>query len=113
MAGRCWLVLDNLRTVALLYPELQKPAFQRAFVLDPIWPPLHSSTRSCRWILAWLMRRCVGLATLKHHPTEAESFSSLVASAPIPGLLRESVAAHRRAVELDPAVTTSVAHTSS
>jgi tetratricopeptide (TPR) repeat protein len=48
---------------------------------------------------------------LKHHPTEAESFSSLVQVLRFRGLLRESVAAHRRAVELDPAVTTSVAHT--
>src|SRR6202041_4164905 len=47
----------------------------------------------------------------ERHPTEPESFSSLVQVLRFGGLLRESVAAHRRAVELDPAVTSSVAHT--
>src|ERR1700727_3361430 len=48
---------------------------------------------------------------LEPHPREPESFSSLVQVLRFRGLLRESVAAHRRAVELDPVVATSVAHT--
>jgi hypothetical protein len=48
---------------------------------------------------------------LQYHPTEPESFSSLVQVFRFRGLLGESVSAHKRAVELDPGMTTSVAHT--
>jgi len=93
-------------------PELAEAAFQRAFLLDPDLASAHQFYTLLQADLGRAdeaMRRL--FERLKHHPTEAESFSSLVQVLRFRGLLRESVAAHRRAVELDPAVTTSVAHT--
>jgi tetratricopeptide (TPR) repeat protein len=51
------------------------------------------------------------LARLKKHPDEPESYTGLVQVYRFRGLLNESIDAHKRAVELDPAVVTSVPHT--
>jgi len=52
------------------------------------------------------------LATrLKQHGEEPETFAGLVQVLRFCGLLEESVAAHERAVALDPTIVTSVAHT--
>ena len=51
------------------------------------------------------------LERLKRHPDEPESWTGLVQVFRFRGLLEESLAAHRRAVSVDPAVVTSVAHT--
>src|ERR1700761_8031415 len=48
---------------------------------------------------------------LERHPGEPECFAGLVQVLRLRGLLKESEEAHRRAVELDPAMVTSVAHT--
>jgi len=110
--GRCCWFLDKFTHSSSVMPELAEAAFQRAFVLDPDLASAHQFYTLLQVDLGRAdeaMRRL--LERLKHHPTEAESFSSLVQVLRFRGLLRESVAAHRRAVELDPAVTTSVAHT--
>jgi DNA-binding winged helix-turn-helix (wHTH) protein len=110
--GRCCWFLDKFTHSSSVIPELAEAAFQRAFVLDPDLASAHQFYTLLQVDLGRAdeaMRRL--LERLKHHPTEAESFSSLVQVLRFRGLLRESVAAHRRAVELDPAVTTSVAHT--
>jgi hypothetical protein len=54
---------------------------------------------------------CRILARLQHHPGEPESFMSLVQVFRFRGLLQQSMEAHRRAAELDPAIITSLAHT--
>jgi DNA-binding winged helix-turn-helix (wHTH) protein len=51
------------------------------------------------------------LARLQHHGEEPESFAGLVQVLRFCGLLEESVAAHRRARMLDPALMTSISHT--
>jgi DNA-binding winged helix-turn-helix (wHTH) protein len=110
--GRCCWFLDKFTHSSSVIPELAEAAFQRAFVLDPDLASAHQFYTLLQVDLGRAdeaMRRL--FERLKHHPTEAESFSSLVQVLRFRGLLRESVAAHRRAVELDPAVTTSVAHT--
>jgi DNA-binding winged helix-turn-helix (wHTH) protein len=110
--GRCCWFLDKFTQSSSVLPELAEAAFQRAFVLDPDLASVHQFYTLLQVDLGRAdeaMRRL--LERLKHHPTEAESFSSLVQVLRFRGLLRESVAAHRRAVELDPTVTTSVAHT--
>ena len=110
--GRCCWFLDKFTHSSSVMPELAEAAFQRAFVLDPDLASAHQFYTLLQVDLGRAdeaMRRL--FERLKHHPTEAESFSSLVQVLRFRGLLRESVAAHRRAVELDPAVTTSVAHT--
>ena len=110
--GRCCWFLDKFILGSSVMPELAEAAFQRAFVLDPDLASAHQFYTLLQVDLGRAdeaMRRL--FERLKHHPTEAESFSSLVQVLRFRGLLRQSVAAHRRAVELDPAVTTSVAHT--
>jgi DNA-binding winged helix-turn-helix (wHTH) protein len=110
--GRCCWFLDKFTHSSSVVPELAEAAFQRAFVLDPDLASAHQFYTLLQVDLGRAdeaMRRL--FERLKHHPTEAEAFSSLVQVLRFRGLLRESVAADRRAVELDPAVSTSVAHT--
>lgn len=110
--GRCCWFLDKFTHSSSVMPELAEAAFQRAFALDSDLASAHQFYTLLQVDLGRAdeaMRRL--FERLKHHPAEAESFSSLVQVLRFRGLLRESVVAHRRAVELDPAVTTSVAHT--
>ncbi len=51
------------------------------------------------------------LERLEHHPGEPESFTSLVQVFRFRGMLSQSIEAHSRAAQLDPAIITSVAHT--
>jgi DNA-binding winged helix-turn-helix (wHTH) protein len=110
--GRCCWFLDKFTPSSSVLPELADAAFRRAFVLDPDLASAHQFYTLLQVDLGRAdeaMRRL--FARLERHPTEPESFSSLVQVLRFRGLLRESVRAHRRAVELDPAITTSVAHT--
>lgn len=110
--GRCCWFLDKFTLGSSVMPELAEAAFQRAFVLDPDLASAHQFYTLLQVDLGCAdeaMRRL--FERLKLHPTEAESFSSLVQVLRFRGLLRESVEVHRRAVKLDPAVRTSVAHT--
>jgi DNA-binding winged helix-turn-helix (wHTH) protein len=107
----CWF-LDKFTHSSSVVRELAEAAFQRAFVLDPDLTSAHQFYTLLQVDLGRAdeaMRRL--FERLERHPTEPESFASLVQVLRFRGLLQESVAAHRRAVELDPAVTTSVAHT--
>jgi len=110
--GRCCWFLDKFTHSNSVIAELAEAAFQRAFLIDPDLSSAHQFYTVLQIDLGRsdeAMHRL--LDRLERHPAEAESFSSLVQVLRFRGLLRESVAAHRRAVELDPAVTTSVAHT--
>ena len=110
--GRCCWFLDKFTHSSSVVRELAEAAFQRAFVLDPDLASAHQFYTLLQVDLGRAdeaMRRL--FKRLERHPTEPESFSSLVQVLRFRGLLQESVAAHRRAVELDPAVSTSVAHT--
>jgi DNA-binding winged helix-turn-helix (wHTH) protein len=110
--GRCCRFLDKFTPSSSVLPELAEAAFQRAFVLDPDLASAHQFYTLLQVDLGRAdeaMRRL--FERLERHPREPESFSSLVQVLRFRGLLRESVAAHRRAVELDPVVATSVAHT--
>jgi len=51
------------------------------------------------------------LTRIEQNPGEPESFTGLVQVLRFCGLLRESIAAHKRAIDLDPTVVTSVPHT--
>jgi DNA-binding winged helix-turn-helix (wHTH) protein len=110
--GRCCWFLDKFTPGSSVVPELAEAAFRRAFLLDPDLASAHQFYTLLQVDLGRAdeaMRRL--FERLARHPTEPESFSSLVQVLRFRGLLQESVTAHRRAVELDPAVTTSVAHT--
>ena len=110
--GRCCWFLDKFSEGTSAGPELAEAAFQRAFVLDP---DLASAHRFYTLLQVDMGRADEAMTRLfrrlQYHPTEPESFSSLVQVLRFRGLLGESVSAHKRAVELDPAMATSVAHT--
>ncbi len=110
--GRCCWFMDKFASRPSASAELAQAAFQRAFALDPDLASAHQfytfvqvDTGRADDAMTRLLQR------LKRHADEPESYVSLVHVLRFRGLLSESVAAHERAVELDPAVTTSVAHT--
>jgi DNA-binding winged helix-turn-helix (wHTH) protein len=110
--GRCCWFLDKFTHSSSVVPALAEAAFRRAFVIDPDLASAHQFYTLLQVDLGRADEATRRLfERLERHPTEPESFSSLVQVLRFRGLLRESVAAHRRAVELDPAITTSVAHT--
>ena len=55
--GRCCWFLDKFSTVAPQDRSWRKPHFNARSPLIPIWPPLTSSIRCCRWIWAGQMRQ--------------------------------------------------------
>jgi DNA-binding winged helix-turn-helix (wHTH) protein len=110
--GRCCWFLDKFSGSSSVNLELAHAAFQRAFALDPDLACAHQfytliqvDTGHANEALGRLLER------LQRHPGEPESFTSLVQVFRSRGLLEQSVEAHRRGVELDPALVTSVAHT--
>ncbi|HEX8814296.1 MAG TPA: winged helix-turn-helix domain-containing protein [Terriglobales bacterium] len=110
--GRCCWFLDKFSEKPSAGGELAEAAFRRAFVLDPDLADAHQfytlfqvDTGKAEPAMRRLMER------LARHPDEPESFSSLVQVLRFRGLLAESIQAYERAVELDPAVNSSVAHT--
>jgi DNA-binding winged helix-turn-helix (wHTH) protein len=110
--GRCCWFLDKFSNSSSTNLELAHAAFQRAFTLDPDLASAHQfytfvqvDTGHAADAMIRLLER------LKQNPTEPESFASLVQVLRFRGMLSQSIEAHRRAVRLDPAVITSVAHT--
>ncbi|NYF89408.1 tetratricopeptide (TPR) repeat protein [Edaphobacter lichenicola] len=110
--GRCCWFLDKFSSSSSVNLELAHAAFQRAFALDPDLACAHQfytliqvDTGHANEALDRLLER------LRRHPGEPESFTSLVQVFRFRGLLQQSVKAHHRGVELDPALVTSVAHT--
>ena len=110
--GRCCWFLDKFSGSSSANLELAQAAFQRAFALDPDLACAHQfytfvevDTGHADEAMGRLLER------LERHPGEPESFTSLVQVFRFRGLLQQSVEAHRRAAELDPAIITSVAHT--
>ena len=110
--GRCCWFLDKFSDSSSTNLELAQAAFQRAFTLDPDLASAHQfytfvqvDTGHAAQAMTRLLER------LQQNPTEPESFASLVQVLRFRGMLSQSIDAHRRAVRLDPAVITSVAHT--
>jgi len=110
--GRCCWFLGKFSDSSSANLELAHAAFQRAFALDPDLACAHQfytfvqvDTGHADEAMCRLLER------LGRHPGEPESFTSLVQVLRFRGLLQQSVEAHRRASELDPAIITSVAHT--
>jgi tetratricopeptide (TPR) repeat protein len=109
--GRCCWFLDKFASSSQANGDLAQAAFQRAFAIDPDLTSAHQfytfvqvDTGCSDEAMSRLLNR------LRKHPDEPESFTSLVHVLRFRGLLEQSIEAHRRAAELDPAVTTSVAH---
>ena len=80
--------------------------------LIPTSPPPTSSTPSYKSTPATRTEALARLLErLQRHPGEPESLASLVQVFRFCGMLPESIDAHKRAVAMDPAVATSIAHT--
>jgi tetratricopeptide (TPR) repeat protein len=110
--GRCCWFLAKFRAHASANADLAKSAFRRAFALDPdlacahqFYTLLQADTGQGDEAIDRLSKR------LERHPAEPESFAGLVHVLRFRGLLEESVEAHKQAVDLDPTIVTSVAHT--
>ena len=110
--GRCCWFLEKFSGSSAANVELAQAAFQRAFALDPDLAcahQFHTFVQVDTGCADEAMVRILG--RLERHPGEPESFMSLVQVYRFRGLLQESIDAHRRATQLDPAIITSVAHT--
>lgn len=113
--GRCCWFLEKFSDASghsSANAELANAAFRRAFLLDPDLADAHQfctvlqvDTGQVGEAIHRLLER------LKRHPGEPESYAGLVQALRFQGLLDASLTAHKRAVELDPTVATSVAHT--
>ncbi len=110
--GRCCWFLDKFTRRSQTNMDLAQAVLQRAFAIDPELAVAHQFYTLVEVDIgraSEAMERI--LSRLKQHPGEPESLTSLVQVFRFRGLLRESIDAHRRAVKLDPAIVTSVAHT--
>lgn len=110
--GRCSWFLHKFTPGSSASAELAQAAFERAFALDPDLAAAHQfytlvevDSGRAPQAMGRLFER------LRGHPNEPETFSGLVQVLRFRGLLHQSILAHQRAVELDPAIDTSVAHT--
>lgn len=93
-------------------PELAEAAYQRAFVLDPDLACAHQFYTQLQVDSGQALQAMERLALRsQQHGADPESMAGLVQVLRYCGLLDESVAAHERAVGLDPTIKTSVAHT--
>ena len=110
--GRCCWFLGKFGDDRSADVELAEAAFKRAFLIDPdlasahqFYTPMQADTGEARRALERLLMR------VEQNPGEPETFTGLVQVFRFCGLLPESVAAHKRATDLDPTVVTSVPHT--
>jgi DNA-binding winged helix-turn-helix (wHTH) protein/tetratricopeptide (TPR) repeat protein len=110
--GRCCWFLGKFGANTSANCDLSRAAFQRAFALDPDLACAHqfyTLVQVDSGHAAAAMSRL--LDRLKAHPGEPESFAGLVHALRFRGLIDVSLESHRRAIELDPAILTSVPHT--
>ena len=92
--------------------ELARAALERAFALDPDLASAHQFYTLVQTDGGQAVQAMTRLSKrLDQHPGEPESLSGLVQVLRFCGLLAESIETHQRAVEIDRAVVTSVAHT--
>jgi len=110
--GRCCWLLVKFKGPTSMDSDLAAVAFQRAFALDPdlaishqFYTPFELDTGRARAAMARLRQR------LAQNQSEPETLTSLVQVLRFCGLLDESLAAGKRASELDPTTVTSVPHT--
>ncbi len=110
--GRCYRWFEKFGPPAPAGTPTPTEAFERAFALNPdlmlahsLYTPIEADAGHAESAMVRLLRR------LRSHKSSAELFSALVHACRYCGQLDASLAAHRRAVELDSRIRTSVAHT--
>jgi DNA-binding winged helix-turn-helix (wHTH) protein len=110
--GRCCRILEKFKGGQSINLDLAESAFRRALVIDPDLACAHHFYTQLQADLGQALQAMTRLAArLKQHGEEPETFAGLVQVFRFCGLLEESIAAHERAIALDPTVNTSVAHT--
>lgn len=109
--GRTCRLLDKFNGEPSI-PDIAEAAFQRAFVIDPDLACAHHFYTHLQVDLGRASEAMVRLAgRLTRRGEDPETLAGLVQVLRCCGLLEDSVAAHERAIALDPTVKTSVAHT--
>jgi tetratricopeptide (TPR) repeat protein len=109
--GRSCRLLDKFNGEPSI-PDIAEAAFQRAFVIDPDLACAHHFYTHLQVDLGRASEAMIRLAgRLTRRGEDPETLAALVQVLRYCGLLEESVAAHQRAIALDPTVKTSVAHT--
>lgn len=92
--------------------ELAHAALRRAFAIDPDLACAHQFYTTIQTDTGEALQALERLGMRRsRYPAEPETHAGLVQALRFCGLLDESVGAHRRALELDPAIVTSVPHT--
>jgi DNA-binding winged helix-turn-helix (wHTH) protein/tetratricopeptide (TPR) repeat protein len=110
--GRCCWFLEKYAGGSMTTADLATAAFERSFALDPDLAASHQFYTLVQVDTGRADEAMNRLfARLQRHPGEPESFAGLVHVLRFRGLLKESLAAHQRAIRLDPSTTTSVAPT--
>jgi DNA-binding winged helix-turn-helix (wHTH) protein len=110
--GRCCRLLEKFRGEKPTNPSLAEAAFHRAFIIDPDLACAHQFYTQLQVDSGHALDALARLAgRLKQHGEDPETLTGLVQVLRVCGLLDESVAAHERAIALDPTIKTSVAHT--
>jgi DNA-binding winged helix-turn-helix (wHTH) protein len=110
--GRCCRILQKFKGGQSINLELTESAFRRALAIDPDLACAHHFYTQLQADLGQALQAMTRLAArLKQHGEEPETFAGLVQVFRFCGLLKESIAAHERAIALDPTISTSVAHT--
>jgi len=92
--------------------KLAHAAMKRAFAIEPDLACAHQFYTTIQTDTGEALEAMERLqARLRRHPAEPETFAGLVQALRFCGLLEESLQMHRKAVDLDPIVQTSVPHT--
>jgi DNA-binding winged helix-turn-helix (wHTH) protein/tetratricopeptide (TPR) repeat protein len=110
--GRCYRLSEKFGAGSADLGTAALSSIERAFALNPdlsiahnVCTPIQADAGQAESAMVRLLRRA------ESHDNDPELFSALVHACRYCGLLDASLVAHRRALELDPNVRTSVAHT--
>lgn len=110
--GRCYRWFEKFGSAGTVGAHTAKAAFERAFALNPdlvlthsLYTPIEADAGQAEKAMVRLLRR------LRSHRNSPELFAALVHACRYCGQLDASLAAHRRALQLDSRARTSVAHT--
>jgi tetratricopeptide (TPR) repeat protein len=110
--GRACRLVEKFRGERIHTTSPAEAAFQRAFRIDPDLGCAHHFYTQLQVDSGRSTEAVTRLASrLRKRGEEPETLAGLVQTLRCCGLLHESVAAHRRAIEIEPTFRTSVAHT--
>jgi len=110
--GRCYHFIAKFGTEKSIDHHLVHGAFERAFAVNPdlvlahsLYTPIQADAGDAQNAVVRLLRQ------LTSHPNATDLFVALVHACRYCGLFDASLAAHNRALQLDPRARTSVTHT--